>query len=334
MSDRDQFPPPITRRRFVSILAAASATLLLPRRGAAEPKTFTWEGIALGAQAKLSLQHSDEAWAREAIAASITEVARLESIFSLHQADSALSRLNRTGRLDESPVELRELLAQSATLSQSSLGAFDATIQPLWKLYADYFADPTASPEGPSQEAIADRLHFVDWRKIEIEGASIAFSAPGMSVTLNGIAQGYITDRVGALLRERGFEHVLVNMGEDLALGPNWDGSTWTIGIRNPREPSTLLTELPLARGAVATSGGYGYQFDRTGQFTHILDPKTGQPARLWASVTVVADSATLADGLSTALSIVSMELMPTVLAGKGRAFLVPFGAEKAAYWL
>jgi thiamine biosynthesis lipoprotein len=334
MSNHDPTRWPITRRRFVSIFAAMSAVSLIPRGlGAAEPKSVTWRGVALGAQAELTLQHGDEAWAREAIAASIAEVARLESIFSLHQTDSALAQLNEAGRLDESPLELRELLARSATLSRSSFGAFDATIQPLWKLYANHFADPTAPSEGPSQEAIADRLRFVDWNKIEVEGASVAFGSPGMAVTLNGIAQGYITDRIGDLLRERGFEHVLVNMGEELALGPKWDGSSWSIGIRNPRDPSEILTEVGMIRGAVATSGGYGYRFDPAGRFTHILDPKTGQPARRWASVTVVADNATLADGLSTALSIVSKELIPTILGEKARAYLVPFGAEDA-YWL
>jgi thiamine biosynthesis lipoprotein len=336
MSNRTQSQPQrrITRRRFVSLFAAAGALSLLPRGlGATEPKTAVWEGIALGAQAKLVLQHSDEAAAREAIAAAIAEVARLEAIFSLHQADSALSRLNREGRIDDAAIELRELLAEALAVSQRSDGAFDPTVQPLWRLYADHFANPAASPEGPSLEMIADRLRLVDWRKIAIEGASVAFGAPGMAVTLNGIAQGYITDQVGVLLRKHGFEHVLVNMGEELALGPKWDGSSWTIGLTNPREPSAILTELPLAQGAVATSGGYGYQFDRAGLFTHILDPKTGQPARRWASVTVVADSATLADGLSTALSVVDPEMFPAVLGGGGRAYLVPLGGH-GAYWL
>lgn len=334
MNSHTQTQRLISRRRFISIFAAAGALSLLPPGvGRAQPKTVTWEGVALGAQAKLSLQHSDEALARDAIAASVAEVARLESIFSLHQADSALARLNKEGRLGESPVELRELLVQSFALSRSSLGAFDPTIQPLWRLYFDHFANAAASPDGPSREAIADRLRLIDWRKIEIEGASVSFVSPGMAITLNGIAQGYITDRIGALLRERGFEHVLVDMGEELALGPKWDGSSWIIGIKDPHKPSAILSELPLTRGAVATSGGYGYQFDRAGSFTHILDPKTGQPARRWASVTVIANSAALADGLSTALSVVETEMIPMVLGEKGRAYFVPFGAEDA-YWL
>jgi FAD:protein FMN transferase len=136
-----------------------------------------------------------------------------------------------------------------------------------------------------------------------------------------------------ACLRERGFEHVLVNMGEGLALGPKWDGGAWTIGIANPLEPTAILTELSLNQGAVATSGGYGCRFDRAGRFTHILDPKTGEPARRWASVTVIADGATLADGLSTALSVAPAEMVSTILRGRGRVYLVPFGRGNA-HWL
>lgn len=330
----DQPRHPITRRRFVSIVAAAWVTPLLPGRPhAGEPQTFTWQGVALGAEARLTLQHSDAGAANAAIAACLTEVARLEAIFSIHRWDSALSRLNRLGRIDDAPAELRELLAEAFVLSELSKGSFDPTIQPLWQLYADYFASPRATDEGPSSSAIAAASGLVDWRKVECDGASIRLARPGMAITLNGIAQGYVTDRVGMLLRERGFEHVLVNMGEGLALGPKWDGSAWTIGIANPREPSAILTKLSLSQGAVATSGGYGYRFDAAGRFTHILDPSTGGPARSWASVTIIADSATLADGLSTALTVAPPEVARGILGERGRAYLVPFGGGRA-FWL
>jgi len=197
----------ITRRRFVSILAAAGVIPLLPGRPrAGELQTFTWQGVALGAEARLTLQHSDAGAANTAIAACLTEVARLEAIFSLHRKDSALSRLNRVGRIDDAPAELRELLAAAFVLSQLSNGAFDPTIQPLWQLYADYFTTPGATEKGPSPLTIADAAALVDWRKVECNGASIRLASPGMAITLNGIAQGYITDRVGMVLRERGFE--------------------------------------------------------------------------------------------------------------------------------
>jgi thiamine biosynthesis lipoprotein len=325
----------MTRRRFISVLAAAGAVPLVSHRGFAVPplQTVTWDGFALGAKARLVLQHADESVAKDAIAASLEEVARLEAILSLHRPDSALSRLNATGRIDDAPVDLRTLLAETITLAQLSGGAFDPTIQPLWGLYARHFDQPDASAAGPSPAEVGAALQLVDWQRVEIEGAAIRLGLPHMAVTLNGIAQGYITDRVGDLLRARGFEHVLVSLGEDLALGPKWNGSAWRIGIADPNREGRLLTEVPLSAGAIATSAGSGFHFDSAGRFTHILDPRTGMSARQWASVTVLADRAALADGLSTALSVAPAEHASAILTGRGRAYVVPFG-EGSPQWL
>jgi FAD:protein FMN transferase len=324
----------LTRRRFVSVLAAASVTPLVGSRAPTRHvRTFDWSGFALGAHARLSLQHPDEDAAKSAIAACLSEVARLEGIFSLFRTDSALARLNACGRLNDAPADLRLLLAEALMLAERSSGAFDPTVQPLWALYARHFAVPGAAPEGPPRDAIEKAVARVGWRKIEIAGATIRLLQPGMAVTLNGIAQGYITDRVGDLLRTSGFRHVLVNMGEQLALGPKWDGGTWRVGIANPAAPDTPLLELPLTNGAIATSGGYGYQFDPAGRFAHILDPGTGAPAHRWASVTVLAERAAKADGLSTALTVVPAERAQVLLASGARAFLIPEGSKSGRWF-
>jgi thiamine biosynthesis lipoprotein len=324
----------LTRRRFVSVLAAASIASLVPGGARARHvSTFTWEGIALGAKARLSLQHRDPSVAKSAIAACLDEVARLEAIFSLYREDSALVRLNTSGRLDAAPADLRLLLAEALALAERSNGAFDPTVQPLWSLFARHFSDPGADPEGPPRDAIEKTAARVGWRKVAIEGATIRLCEPGMALTLNGIAQGYITDKVADLLRERGFRHVLVDMGEQLALGPKWDGEAWRVGIANPAAPDTPLLELPLTNGAIATSGGYGYRFDPIGSFTHIIEPNTGVPARRVAGVTVVADLATTADGLSTALAVVPAERAPAILPPKAHAYLIPIGSQ-TGYWL
>ena len=208
------------------------------------------------------MAHPDHAAARQAIAACRTEITRLERIFSLYRADSALSQLNRQGRLEAPPLELVELLAFSARVSAATGGAFDVTVQPLWDLYAGHFADPAADPAGPDDAALAATLARVDWRAVEIDSARIGFRRPGMAVTLNGVAQGYITDRVADLLRGRGFENVLVELGEIRALGRHADSDPWRAGIANPNDPSAVLLELPLLDVALATSGGYGTWFD------------------------------------------------------------------------
>ena len=128
--------------------------------------------------------------------------------------------------------------------------------------------------------------------------------AAGMAVTLNGIAQGYITDRIAALLRRRGWSNVLINLGEIRALDGRPDGMPWTVALDRP---ISLQTDLPVLRVrdcAVATSSGAGTMFDAAGRHHHLFDPWTGRSASACLQVTVVAPRATLADALSTALFV------------------------------
>ncbi|MEQ1576039.1 MAG: FAD:protein FMN transferase [Hyphomicrobium sp.] len=324
----------ISRRRVVSIIAATVAAGALPRLAyGRQAQTFMWRGVALGAEASLTLQHPDEGEARAAIEACLAEVARLEEVFSLFRPGSALQRLNASGRLEEAPADLRILLAEALQIAGQSNGSFDPTIQPLWALYSRHFSDPVANKEGPGECDIQAALQSAGWRSVEISGAAIYFRKPGMAVTLNGIAQGYITDKVGDLLRARGFSNVLVNMGEQLALGSQWDGNAWSVGIADPADPERVIERVSLASGAIATSGGYGCRFDAAGRFTHILDPRTGRPARQWASMSVVAERATRADGLSTALSVVPPAMARDLLGSTARAFVVPLD-DGAGRWL
>ena len=327
--------PGLARRRFIAIAASMAGSPFVARMPRAETgETFTWRGGALGAEATLTLQHHDEAAAKSAIAACLSEVARLEAIFSLHQPGSALARLNGRGHLEDAPPDLRILLAEALLLAQRTDGAFDPTIQPLWALYARHFAQAIPVWDGPSEAEIESARAHMGWKDIAIEDGHIRLLKPGMAITLNGIAQGYITDRVGDLLRARGFRHVLVNLGEQLALGPKADGRPWTVGVQAPEVQDRLIEQVSLKRGAVATSGGYGCSFDGGGKISHLLDPRTGRPAADHASVTVIAERATSADGLSTALSVMPITDWRRVLdPSAARAFVVHHGAERG-FWV
>jgi thiamine biosynthesis lipoprotein len=313
----------MTRRRFIAITAAAAALTPRTATAAATSETLRWQGVALGAEASLILQHPDRGAAAAALDASLAEVARLEAIFSLYRPDSALQTLNARGFLDNSPADLRVLLAASLRLAEQSSGAFDPTIQPLWSLYARHFSSPAAAHNGPERQELAAARALIGWRNVLLDGANIRLGLPGMALTLNGIAQGYITDKVGTLLKNLGFEHVLINLGETLALGPKAGGEAWRAAIANPTQPTENICEVSLSEGAMATSGGYGMHFDAAGHFTHILDPNSGAPAQRWASVTVLAPTATLADGLSTALSVAPDVVAPALLGSSASAFVV-----------
>ena len=291
----------IHRRRFLRIAAlGAAATLLGGTRGrAAAPasETVTWSGIALGADASIQIQGLARDRADALLVASRRELVRLESIFSLYDGHSALARLNRTGRLDAPPPELVAVLRHAQALSQATGGAFDVSVQPVCALLAE------AGDRRPDAHALAAARALVDHRCIEISDTTVALTRPGMILTLNGLAPGYITDRVAELLRTGGCVHTLVDLGEKRALGPHAAGRPWRLAVESPAERGRSAGTLELSDGALATSGGYGTPYG--GGRHHLLDARSGtNRADGFASVSVLAPTALQADGLSTALAV------------------------------
>jgi FAD:protein FMN transferase len=277
----------VTRRRFLTLSAVAALVPSLPGQGQAGVPVHVWKGIALGAQATIRLAHRDG----PAIAArAAAEIDRLEQVFSLHRPGSALSQLNATGRLEAPPFELLECLALAGRVHQASGGLFDPTVQPLWALHAE----AAVRGQRPGPAALADRLARCGWARVRFDAAAVVLD-PGMAITLNGIAQGLIADRVTRLLADEGLTGILVETGELRALGGAPDGAGWPVRLPDDRR-------LGLQDRALATSAPLGTVLDAAGQVGHILDPRTGQPAAaVWRSISVSAPSAGLADALSTA---------------------------------
>lgn len=310
------------RRRFL-LLAAGLPTHAA--RGAAAERQWHWQGRLLGAEAGMTLLHPDRATAEAAIAEVLDEVARLEGIFSLLRPESELSRLNREGSLAGPSHDLVLLVQHGLRLARLTDGAFDITVQPLWQLHADHFAAAPADRDGPPQAAIDAARDRTGWRHVAVTAERIGFARPGMAITLNGIAQGYITDRVTQLLARRGLARALVALGEHRALGagPATAGEApgWRIGLRDPHHARQTIASIGLENRALATSGGYGTTFSADGRHHHLFAPATGRSARSWASVSVLAATATEADGWSTALAVLppraGLELLE---AGRGAA--------------
>ena len=294
-----------TRRRFVAIAAAAaSLPFAALRAGAETAHLHRWSGIALGAAAEIVLYDPDATRARRLIARCVEEIDRLEDVFSLYRPESAIRRLNRDGYLKAPPLELVALLAEARSFSERTDGIFDVTVQPLWHLYAAHFARPGADPRGPAQAEHARAQALVDYRAVEIEPGEVRFARPGMAITLNGIAQGYITDRVATLLQDAGMGDVLLDIGEVRALGRHPDGRPWRVGIRRAAEPEIVARTVTLSDRAVATSAGIASVFEPSGRHHHLFDPATGRPAQAAGQVSVIAPRATVADALSTALAV------------------------------
>jgi FAD:protein FMN transferase len=323
----------LTRRRFIRISAAAAGMALLPPLDYAHAEFNVtdgqgdlriWRGVALGADAMLQLHHPDPEQADRLIDRCLTEVSRLEGIFSLYREGSALGQFNGDGRVDGPPIELVELLGRAEEFSKLTAGAFDVSVQPLWELYANHFSAPDPDPSGPSRAAITATLGRVGYDALEIDPARLSFAKPNMAVTLNGIAQGYITDRIVDLLRRAGVDRSLVDMGEIRTIGTRPSGGPWIVGLEDPTAPGHVAGRIEIENQAVATSGGYGTQFDREGRFNHLFEPATGKTSWRYLSVSVIAPDATTADALSTGFSLMSQESVRAALAKLGlKAHLV-----------
>lgn len=322
-----------TRRRFIGITAAAAGLSLLPpgRAARAEASLVTWQGQAMGAAATMQIHHHDRAAAERLVERALAEVRRLEEVFSLYREDSALSVLNRQGILVAPPAELVRVLTECRRHADLTDGAFDPTVQALWTLYWNHFSQADADPQGPPEAEVRAALAKVGFAQVVFDADRIALPRRGMGLTLNGIVQGYATDRVVNLLRAAGIEHTLVDMGEPRAVGSRPSGDPWRVGVADPDQPATLLETLDAVDQAVATSGGYGFRFDPTGHFNHLFDPRTGGSGHLYRSVTVMMPTATAADALSTAFSLMPPDDIAHVLdrLGTGKARLLTASGER-----
>ena len=309
------FPKPVARRRVIKVMAAALAGAgsslaglpcsALARHGPADG-TFGWRGQALGAEGSITIAHSDRNEAERLVRLCLREIERLENIFSLYRRTSEISRLNSAGFLQSPSHDMVRLLSVALRFCRLSEGAFDISVQPLWRLYADHFSKINAAPEGPNAESRRKALDLIDYRQVQVSSKKVALGRPGMALTLNGIAQGYIADRVADILRHQGLRQVFVELGETRAIGGHPSGGPWRIGLENPLARGQVDQVVEVSDGAVATSGGYGTPFEPSGRHHHLFDPRSGQSAHRHHAVSVIAEEAATADALSTALYMIT----------------------------
>lgn len=239
--------------------------------------------------------------------AAFDEMRRIDVLMSTYKPDSELSRLNANGARTPfvlSP-ELFGLIKESTDYSRMSDGAFDVTYASVGFLY-DY-----RSHRRPNTAAIRRALPGVDYRHLQFDAPrhAVRFERAGMRVDLGGIAKGYAVDRAMAILVKAGVTHAMVNAGGDTLLKGDRLGKPWVVGIRDPNKRDGVALRLPLADTAISTSGDYERYFDEGGiRYHHIIDPKTGDSARVLRSATVLAPTAIRTDALSTAVFVMGAE--------------------------
>ncbi|MFC1833380.1 FAD:protein FMN transferase [Thermodesulfobacteriota bacterium] len=242
---------------------------------------------------------------KEAAQAVIAELARVEKLTSFHQS-SALGAINdKAGVAPVSPgEELLKLVNTSLDTARKTSGAFDPTVGPLSRLWNFSGGDPTLPDRQDVQRATAK----VGWKRVALDAETGTIFLPheGMSLDLGAIAKGYALDRAKEVLTKYGVSSALINAGGDvLGMGLKQPGKPWRVGIQDPRNPRDIVAVVDLTDRVIVTSGDYERFFTKDGKrYHHILDPRTGYPARGVQSVTIVAPDGVTADALATAVFV------------------------------
>jgi thiamine biosynthesis lipoprotein len=299
------------RRTFISATLGtigASAACAWP----AGERLHTGAGLAFGTTISIAVVHADGGVARRAIADALAAAQRVDRLMSIYHPDSQVYRLNRDGVLHQPDPQLLAVLEQARELSRMTDGAFDITVQPLWRAYSAAAARNTL----PAETVLRYARSMTGWRKVEFDERRVRFAHPGMAVTLNGLAQGYAADMALAAVQAHGVRHALLDTGEFVGRGRRRPHRPWTLGVRDPRDAQALSATLHVNGCGVSTSGDYETTFTPDYVHHHIFDPAAGDSPLELASVTVMAPSAMLADGLSTAFMVMGRARASMLAAG------------------
>ena len=251
---------------------------------------------------------------KRAASAAFDEIKRIEKIANKFDPLAEVSQLNTKGQIKASK-DLINLVKESIRIYNLSNGAFDITINPLadlWKNKIKKARNPQKEVTLPSPREIEDKLALVGSDKILIDenNSVIRFTQPGVTIDLGGIAKGYAVDMAVKRLKEFGVNSALINAGGNIYCLGKKNNRPWHIGIQHPRNPDKIYFYLDLENQAVATSGDYQQFFVSKGRrYSHIIDPRNGYPVEnKILSATIIANNATIADGLSTTVFVLGKE--------------------------
>jgi thiamine biosynthesis lipoprotein len=266
----------------------------------------------MGTLFRIVVYTQDSLLARKASAAAFARVDSLNNILSDYREDSELSQLSSTagtGKIVPVSRELWEVLSQSVQVSRETNGAFDITVGP----YVSLWRRASRQNEFPSAELLQKAKQAVGYQHIKLFPAqqSVELMVPGMRLDVGAIGKGYAVDEAMKILQEHGINTALVDGGGNIVVSkapPDKKG--WEIKIFSPQHNTDTSSQtLLLEQAAVATSGDiFQYVALEGNRYSHILDPRTGIGLTDQIMVTVIAKNGTMADYLSTAVSVLGPE--------------------------
>ena len=277
---------------------------------AASPHVVKRGQMHMGTLVFLTAVASEKQLAHDAIDQGFAEIHRLEQILSTWIPCSELSRINAAAgqQAVKAGPETMDLLEHSLEMARLTEGGFNIAIGPAVEAW-------NVSREGriPSKDELDATRPLMDLSAIQIDKAAgtVYLAQSGMRVDIGGIGKGYAADYAARVMQEAGaLAGVVAISGDIKTFGRMPDGQRFTFGIQHPRKENGItMGQLELEDEAVSTAGDYQRYFEKDGiRYHHILDPQTLQPARLSQSVTIVAKTGVLADGLDTGIFVMGPE--------------------------
>ena len=267
----------------------------------------------MGTLVQIITYTDQEAQAVRAIDEAFGEFDRLDKLMTTWTPDSEVSRINTAaGTKPGVPISADTLavLQKAAWGARVTHGAFDITVgafKGLWKF------DQDKDGSLPTPTSVKEQRRLVNWRDVLVDprAQTARLRRDGQAITLGGIAKGYATDRAVAILRQHGLVDFIVQAGGDMFVSGKKGERRWVVGVRDPRSEwrGEFFAFVEVEDRTFSTSGDYERFVLADGKrYHHILDPKTGYPAVLSRSVTVMAKDALTADVLSTGLFILGHE--------------------------
>ena len=242
------------------------------------------------------------------------ELIRINRLMSTYDSASQLSHFNAlpVGEAFAVHPDLHRVLRTSQALSELSGGALDVTVGALVNLWG--FGPEASLPAVPSSLAVKMAKKNVGYQALEVDpGNYLIRKRKALYIDLSAIAKGFAVDQLSVLLRAQGYRDFLVEIGGELfASGRAPADRPWQVGIELPSTLGrAIYTNLPLHNMAMATSGDYRNYFEQGGKrYSHTIDPRTGYPIdHSLVSVTVLAESAMLADAWATAISVLGADM-------------------------
>lgn len=264
---------------------------------------FEYSTATMGTILRCSVYANDEAQAQEWIDAGLTELERSIPAINNYDPTSEISKLNRHHGI---PVmvsdELWDALQHAKRWWEISEGAFDVTFGSLFTLWRS----ARKKQQPPSDDDVKDALRATGWQNVRMENQSVTRLVNELQLDLSGLATGWLMDRAFSAMWDKGARGILLDIGGDIRIGAPPPGkSGWKISVAGLTKNSLPLTELSLSHCAITTSGDRNQALEfQNRRFSHLIDPRVGQPMEFPQSATVIAKTTLDADAGATTMAI------------------------------